>query len=105
MTRRFTSAGCSAIHTARSVTTEESTIAAIPTGPSAQARAAPGNPEKNRATPATIPAQVPATAMGTTASQGSAVARATAIVPKIVTGATKGPATTLAIRANVVNCG
>lgn len=80
-------------------------MAATPTGPSAHGNAAPGKPAKNLATPATNPAQVPATAMGTTASQGRAVVRGTAIVPKIVTGATKGPAATLAISANVVNCG
>ncbi|NQD88958.1 hypothetical protein HP499_14265, partial [Paenarthrobacter sp. CM16] len=70
MTCRHTRAGCNAIQTAKSVTTEESTMAATPTGPSAHGNAAPGKPAKNLATPATNPAQVPATAMGTTASQG-----------------------------------
>ncbi|MCP1414201.1 hypothetical protein J3D46_003467 [Paenarthrobacter sp. A20] len=103
MTCRFTAAGCSAAQTTSTVTTDESTIAIIPIGPSAQGKAAPGKPAKNRASPATIPAQVPATAIGTTASQGRTVASGAAIVPKIVTGATKGPAATLAIRAYGVN--
>lgn len=80
-------------------------MADTPAGPSAHGRAAPGKWAKNRAMPATTPAHPPATATGTTASQGKTTASGTATVPKIVIGATKGPATTLAIRAYGVNCG
>ncbi len=84
---------------------ERATMADTPAGPSAQGRAAPGKWAKNRATPATAPAHPPATATGTTASHGKTTASGTATVPKIVIGATNGPATTLAISAYGVNCG
>ncbi|GAA3279999.1 hypothetical protein AAU01_20940 [Paenarthrobacter aurescens] len=71
----------------------------IPGGPSAHGTAAPGRCAKNLANPATTPAQVPAIPMGTTASHGRVAAKGTARVPKIVTGATNGPATTLAMSA------
>ncbi len=70
-----------------------------PAGPSAHGSAAPGKCAKNLATPATTPAQEPAMAMGTDANHGKPADRGTARVPKIVTGATKMPATTLAMSA------
>ena len=74
-------------------------MAMTPAGPSAHGSAAPGKWAKNRAIPATAPAQTPATATGTTANHGKRVAIGTAMVPKMVTGAINGPATTLVIRA------
>ncbi|KIA73361.1 hypothetical protein ANMWB30_22880 [Arthrobacter sp. MWB30] len=87
------------------LTPEHSTMAATPAWPSAQGIVAPGKPAKNLATPATVAAHPPATATGTTANQGAITANGTASVPMMVTGATKGPATTLAMRAYGVNCG
>ena len=83
-------------HVATTATADKATIDAIPTGPSAHGIAAPGNAAKNRAVPATIDALVPATATGAAASQGTA-ANGTAIVPRMVMGATSGPASTLAM--------
>jgi hypothetical protein len=65
-------------------------MVAIPAGPSGHGKDAPGSPAKNLAIAATIPALAPATAIGTIASQGSSGTRGTAMVPRIVTGATNG---------------
>ncbi|MDI2032961.1 hypothetical protein PJL15_00045 [Paenarthrobacter nitroguajacolicus] len=105
MTRASNGSGCNDIQTARRVTAEHTTMAAIPAGPSAHGSAAPGRPAKNLETPATAAAHPPATATGTTASQGANAVNGTAMVPRMVTGATKGPATTLAMNAYGVNCG
>lgn len=84
---------------------ESTAMDTTPAGPSAHGMAAPGRWAKNRAMPATTAAQAPATAMGTAATPGKTATSGTARVPKIVTGATNGPAATLAIRAYGVNCG
>ncbi|GAA5189411.1 hypothetical protein GCM10023346_03870 [Arthrobacter gyeryongensis] len=72
------------------MTTDHRIMVAIPVGPSGHGSAAPGSPAKNLAIAATIAALAPATAIGTIASHGSKPTRGTAMVPKIVTGATNG---------------
>lgn len=80
-------------------------MVAMPIPPSGQGSEAPGKPAKNRAMPATANAQEPATAIGTCASQGTVEASGTAKVPSMVTGATSGPATTLAGNEYTANWG
>jgi len=52
------------------VTTEATDMAMMPAGPSAHGSAAPGNPAKNRAIPATPLALAPANPIGIAAAQG-----------------------------------
>ena len=82
-----------------SVSPDKAAMVASPKPPSGHGRDAPGSPAISRAVPATAPQKVPATAIRAVAAHGARTVSGTAAVPRRVTGATSGAASTFAGRA------